>query len=51
MRDDHLPEVEVTSKVKGVPEHVCEGSQVNNLNVGVIGTRVKKKRRGRSNEL
>lgn len=42
MRDDHLPQVEIRGEVKGVPKQVCEASQVNNLNVGMIGTRVGK---------
>lgn len=34
--------MEVGSEVKGFPKHVCEGLQVNNLNVGMVGTRAKK---------
>lgn len=45
MWDDHLTQVEVGSEVKGFPKDVCEGSQVNNLNVGMIGTRAGGKKR------
>lgn len=37
--------MEVRGEVKGVPKHACEGSQVNNLKVGVVGTRVRKEER------
>lgn len=36
MRDDHLTHREVWSEVKGFPKHVCEGLQVNYLNVDMI---------------
>lgn len=42
MRDDHFTQVEVGSEVKGFPKHVCERSQVNNLNVDIIRTREEK---------
>lgn len=51
MWDDHFTQVEVGSEVKGFPKHVCEGMQVNNLKVGMIGARVEKDRRKRSNHL
>lgn len=37
--------MEVRGEVKGVPKHACEGAQVNNLDEGVIRTRVRKKER------
>lgn len=43
MGDDHLPQAEIRGEVKGVPKQVCEAAQVNNLNEGMIGTRVREK--------